>query len=477
MACFDCIGNEKNMKFKHWVEKCIQERKDSSLSTTQVIAIGFLAVILAGTFLLMLPCMNRFGQWTSFLDALFMSTTSVCVTGLSLVNIYEYWNFAGQAVILVLIQIGGIGVVALATLFLMLLGKKVTLKSRLLIQESYNMNSLAGLVKMTRKILRGIAIVESAGAILYCIQFIPEYGFARGIWISIFNSISAFCNAGMEVIGGDSLSAYVTNPLVNFVTMGLIVLGGIGFFVWWDVIDVIKKWRKTGIRNSLSKLNLHTKIVLVTTGGLIFLGAFFIFLLEYTNPATLGNLSLGGKIQAALFQSVTTRTAGFSTIDQDALRESSALISMIWMFIGGSPVGTAGGVKTVTVAMIVFSTMSVVRGEKEAIAFRRTIPRDSIRKAMAVFFISACAAVLMVVLISVVQDAPLMTLVYEVISALATVGLSRNFTAMLNPAARLIIIFCMYIGRIGPITMVIAFRIRGKKKNKINYPQEDVIVG
>ena len=379
--------------------------------------------------------------------------------------------------IMILIQIGGIGVVAMTILFLMILGKKVTLKSRLLIQESYNMNSLSGLVRVTRKILFGIVVVEAVGAILYCFHFIPRFGLVRGIWVSVFNSISAFCNAGIDVMGGNSLAAYVSDPLVNFVTMGLIVLGGIGFFVWWDVIKVIRKWRKTGIKNCFWKLNLHSKIVLVTTFFLIVVGAGLILLLEYTNPDTLGHMNIWQKIQAALFQSVTTRTAGFSTIDQAALRESSSLVSMLLMFIGGSPVGTAGGVKTMTIALIGASTLSVVRGEKEAVVFRRTIPKETVRKALAVFFICCSALVVMVILMSIVQEAPLLTIVYEVVSALATVGLSRNFTAMLNPAAKLIIIFCMYIGRIGPISMVIAFRIRGRKKNKVNYPQEEVIVG
>lgn len=466
------------MKPELWKEKKKQQKmRFNGLSSTQIIAFGFLGVILIGAFLLMLPCMNRTGQWTSFVDALFMSTTSVCVTGLSLVNVYEYWNFTGQLVILILIQIGGIGVVSMAILFLVLIGKKVSLKNRLLIQESYNMSTLSGLVRVTKKILKGICVVEVAGSLLYAFEFIPRYGLVRGIWISVFNSISAFCNAGMDVMGGDSLAAYVGNPLVNLVTMSLIIVGGIGFFVWWDVVDVIRKWKKTGLRFCMKKLNLHSKIVLVTTGLLIGIGTLFIFLLEYSNPETLGSLSFGEKIMAACFQSVTTRTAGFSTINQAGLRESSALISMILMFIGGSPVGTAGGIKTMTIALIGASTLSVIKGEKEAVVFHRTIPRDAIKKALAVFFISSCALVFMVVIISLVQEAPLLTLVYEVVSALATVGLSRNFTGILNQGAKLLIIFCMYIGRIGPITMVIAFRIRGKKKNKISYPEGEVIVG
>lgn len=447
------------------------------LTGTQVIALGFLSVILAGALLLMLPCMSRSGQWTSFVDALFMSTTSVCVTGLTLVNIYEYWNIFGQIVILILIQIGGIGVVALTILLLMIFRKKVTLKDRMLIQETYSANSMAGLVVLTRKILRGIAVVELAGTLLYMIQFVPEYGIVRGSWISLFMSVSAFCNAGMEITGGESLAAYVSNPLINFVTMGLIILGGIGFYVWWDIIYVVKKWWKTGVKNCFWKLKLHSKIVLTMTLSLILAGAGAVFILEYANPATLGSLSLADKVQAALFQSVTTRTAGFSSINQAEIRESTALVSSILMFIGGSPAGTAGGVKTMTIAMLFACTMGVVRGEKETVVYRRTVPKETVKKALAVFSISFAVFIFMIVVMSIAQPAPLVDLLYEVISALATVGLSRNLTGSLNLAGKLIIIICMYIGRIGPVSLVIAFRMRSKRKDRLNYSTEDVIVG
>ena len=447
------------------------------LTGTQVIALGFLGVIFIGTLFLMLPCMNRSGVWTPFTDALFMSTTSVCVTGLTLVNIFEYWNIFGQVVILLLIQIGGIGVVAMTILLLMIFKKKVTLKERMLIQESYSANSMAGLVDLTRKILIGIGFVELAGALFYAIQFVPEFGFLRGSWISLFMCVSAFCNAGMEVIGGDSLAAYVGNPLINGVTMSLIVIGGIGFYVWWDVIYVIRKWRKTGVKNCFWKLKLHTKIVLTMTVVLILTGAMSVFLLEYNNPATLGSLTFFEKIQASFFQSVTTRTAGFFTVDQAGLRESTALISSIFMFIGGSPAGTAGGVKTMTIAMMLAVTMSIIQGEKDTVVYRRTIPKETVRRALAVFIISIVSLIGMIVMMSIIQPAPLVDILYEVTSALATVGLSRNLTGSLNLGGKLIIILCMYIGRIGPISMVIAFRMRGKGKDKLNYVEEDIIVG
>ena len=447
------------------------------LSGTQVIALGFLAVIIAGTGLLMLPCMNRAGVWTSFVEALFMSTTSVCVTGLSLVNIFEYWNFWGQLVILILVQIGGIGVVAMSVLVMMIFRKKVTLKNRMLIQESYSIHSMRGLVNLTKRILTGIAIVEGTGAFLYAFYFVPRYGFPRGVWISVFQSISAFCNAGMEVIGGDSLTGYVSNPWINGVTMGLIVLGGIGFFVWWDLIRVGKKWGKQGPKSCFLKLQLHSKIVLTTTAILICLGTILVFLLEYNNPETLAGLGFFEKIQAALFQSVTTRTAGFYTVSQAGLRESTALVCSILMFIGGSPAGTAGGVKTMTIALLFACARGVVKGEKETVLFRRTIPGETVKRALAVFFISISVLLLMVVSISILEDAPFVTLLYEVTSALATVGLSRNYTSVLGLGGKLIIILCMYIGRIGPVSMVIAFRAKGKRKSRLEYAQEDVIVG
>lgn len=460
------------------MEKTIKKKRIGDVLTgTQVIALGFLGVILAGAFLLTLPCMTRSGEWTPFVDALFMSTTSVCVTGLSLVNLYEYWNILGQIVILLLIQIGGIGVVAMTILLLMIFKKKVTLRERMLIQESYSANSMAGLVSLTRRILMGIVVVELCGAAFYAIQFIPEFGLARGSWISLFMSVSAFCNAGMDITGGNSLTAYVSNPLVNGVTMSLIVLGGIGFYVWWDVMYVVKKWWKSGIKNCFWKLKLHSKIVLSMTAILILSGAAAVFLLEYSNPATLGNLSFFDKIQASLFQSVTTRTAGFTTVDQAALNESTALISTILMCVGGSPAGTAGGVKTMTIALLLACTLSIVKGEKETVVYRRTIPKETVKKALAVFMISLSVFVIMVVVMSVIQPAPLVDLIYEVGSALATVGLTRNLTTTLNFGGKLVIILCMYMGRIGPISMVIAFRMRGKRKDRFSYATEDVIVG
>lgn len=454
-----------------------KRRLSDRLTGTQVIALGFLMVILTGTLLLMLPCMNRQGIWTPFVDAMFMSTTSVCVTGLTLVNIYEYWNLFGQIVILMLIQIGGIGVVAMTILLMMIFRKKVSLKDRMLIQETYSANSMRGLVNLTRRILSGIALVEGIGAVCYAFYFIPEYGVLRGGWISIFMSISAFCNAGMEVVGGDSLTAFVGNPWINMVTMTLIVVGGIGFFVWWDIIDVAKKWRKNGLKKCFWKLNLHSKIVLTVTAVLVFGGAAAIFVLEYTNPATLGGLNFFEKIQAALFQSVTTRTAGFYTINQANFRETSSLLGVLLMFIGGSPAGTAGGVKTMTIALLIACTMSVVKGEKDTVMYRRAIPAETVRKALAVFSISVFAVVFMTIVMTMVEKAPLLTVLYEVASALATVGLSMNFSSLLSFWGKFIIIFCMYIGRIGPISLVIAFRMRGKRKDKLNYAREEVIVG
>jgi trk system potassium uptake protein TrkH len=259
--------------------------------------------------------------------------------------------------------------------------------------------------------------------------------------------------------------------------MSLIVIGGIGFYVWWDVIYVIRKWRKTGVKNCFWKLKLHTKIVLTMTVVLILTGAMSVFFLEYNNPATLGSLTFFEKIQASFFQSVTTRTAGFFTVDQAGLRESTALISSIFMFIGGSPAGTAGGVKTMTIAMMLAVTMSIIQGEKDTVVYRRTIPKETVRRALAVFIISIVSLIGMIVMMSIIQPAPLVDILYEVTSALATVGLSRNLTGSLNLGGKLIIILCMYIGRIGPISMVIAFRMRGKGKDKLNYVEEDIIVG
>lgn len=456
-----------------------QEKKKRELSTTQLIALGFLTAILVGTILLMLPVSSAAGEMTSFTEALFTATTSVCVTGLVVVDTSAHWSLFGQSVILLLIQCGGLGIMSFTTFLMLLIGRNVTLKNRLLLEDAFNLNTLKGLVKFLKRVVKGTLIVEAVGAVLYCLVFIPRFGLRKGIFVSVFNAVSAFCNAGMDIIGSNSLTDYVGNPLVNFVTMLLIILGGIGFIVWWDVLRVLKMIRTGEIKAGqfFKKLSLHSKIVLMMTLILIVAGAVLVFLLEYNNPGTLGGLSFGTKIQAALFQSVTTRTAGFLTIPQQELRDSTSLICMIFMFIGGSPVGTAGGIKTTTAALLLIAAWSMVRGNQDATAFQRTIPQANVRKALAVIIISFLAMILATVVLLTFEEGAFMDIMYETISAIGTVGLTRNYTMALNEIGRYIIILLMYLGRIGPISLAIAFSFKQKQGSMVTYPKEEVTVG
>ncbi len=451
----------------------------TGLTTTQIIAFGFLAGILIGTFLLMLPVASADGSWTPMVDAGFTATTSICVTGLVTVNTMEHWSFFGQAVILLLIQFGGLGVVTFTTTVLLLLRKRITLKERLLIQDAYNLDTLRGLVKLTIQILKGTLFIEGIGACLYMFQFIPEFGVPYGIWASVFNAVSAMCNAGMDIVGEYSLMPYQTSVLINFTTMALIIMGGIGFPVWWDVLRVIKEKRKRRytVRKMLSKLGLHSKIVISVTAILIFGGALVIFLLEYTNPNTIGSMNLWQKGMASLFQSVTTRTAGFLTVPQEALRDTTSFICILLMFVGGSPSGTAGGVKTTTVAMMVLAVISVIKGREDTEGFHRKISSNLVKKGMAVVLISLAVLVTSVICLSLAESGNFLEIFYECTSALATVGLSKGMTPNLSNAGKLILIVTMYIGRIGPITMALFFNRSRKKGQHRSLPEGSILVG
>lgn len=454
-----------------------RHRRKKEFTTTRIIALGFLGTIIIGTLLLMLPVSAASGEMTNFIDSLFTATTSVCVTGLVTVPTYAHWSVLGQVVIALLVQVGGLGVITFTMLFLMALGKRIGLKQRLLIQDAYNLDTIQGMVILIKKILKGTLIVEGVGALLYMTVFIPEFGWI-GIWKSVFNAISAFCNAGMDVLGPDSLAPYVANPIVNITTMLLIILGGIGFPVWWSVLDMLCRRRRKHrtLFTGAHHLPLHTKMVLFMTLSLIVGGALLIFLLEYNNPETLGNLPWWQKIQAALFQSVTTRTAGFLTISQAGLRKATAMICCLLMFIGGSPSGTAGGVKTTTVAILVLTVISIIKGRNDTEMFGRKINGNLVRRALSIFMVSFGVMLLAVVALAIVQPGDFMDCLFEVISAIATVGLTRDFTTELTVAGRIIIILTMYIGRIGPISLALFFNSR-RFVNLKTYPEEKVGVG
>lgn len=450
-------------------------------NSLQIMAPGFMGVILLGAFLLMLPACNANGQWLNFTDALFTACTCVCVTGLMTVVPAAQFALPGKLVLLVLIQIGGWGVIVCALWLLVLLKRKISLNARVIIHDYFNMNTMSGVVRMLIYVVKGSLVVEGVGALCYAFTFVPKYGLLRGLWYSVFHAVSAFCNAGVDILGDSSLIKYVGNPWINLITMALIVVGGLGFMVWRDMGGLIKNlWRrKISWRKGVRMLSLHTKIVLIMTGALIVLGTLFFFAAEYGNPETLGPLPLWQKWIAALFQSVTTRTAGFCSVSQAGLREASKFVSCMLMFIGGSPASTAGGVKTVTVAVLILTCWSILKGHTDTECLKRKVAATTVRMAIAVYAMGMMAVLVGTVLISLLEpDLELINILYEVISANATVGLTADVTPGLSTASKYVIIFLMYVGRIGPVTlpMLMAAKL-GKKNDKRTLPQEHIVVG
>lgn len=436
---------------------------------------GFLIAILIGSILLSLPISSATGEAVPYLDALFTAATSTCVTGLVTLPVLSTWSTFGHVVILVLIQIGGLGVVTIMSGLMISLHKKIGIKDRLLIQDAFNLSSLSGLVRFTKNVIIGTMVIEGIGALLYMTVFIPEFG-VKGIWISIFNAVSAFCNAGIDIVSENSLCEYALDPMINFTTCMLIILGGVGYIVWWDVIRVMKNVRKLKYK-CFQHLTLHSKIALCTTGILIIVGTMAIFAFEYGNPQTIGAYSLIEKLEVSFFQSVTTRTAGFATIPQQNLTNGSAIICLLLMFIGGSPVGTAGGIKTVTFAVLLASMVSAIKNKNEVVLFNRNIARQTIGKAVAVTGMSFLILFTSAILLSAVTEADALDIVYETVSAAATVGLTRNLTPFLNKFGKVIIIATMYLGRVGPISLAVAFNTKKQSPNIIKNPTEEISVG
>lgn len=443
-----------------------------------IILLGFLVVILIGTLLLTLPLSSSSGKWTDPVTALFTAATCTCVTGLTVVDTFSYWSLFGKVIILLLIQTGGFGVVTLTTGLLILMKKRITLEDRLILESAFNLDNIHGLVRFMIWVVKGTFLVEGIGALLSLPVFVPEFGL-KGIWISVFHSISAFCNAGIDIIGSSSLAAYSTNIWLNLVTMLLIILGGLGFLVWKDLTEMVRRRFQTGLplKNCFHHLSLHSKITLTATGFFIISGALLFLLLEWNNPATIGGIpGIGARLTAGFFQSVTTRTAGFFTFSQADMRPASFLVSSILMFVGGSSIGTAGGVKTSTVFLMVLATITVIRGNSQITAFKRGISKNLIFRAIAIITISMLTLLSVTTLLCVISGDSLSRVLYETASALATVGLSCGVTGELGVWGHLILIVCMYLGRVGPISLAIAFSDDKKNKNYL-LPEQNITIG
>ncbi len=456
----------------------LRKRRPNSL---KIAAAGFLGVILVGALLLMLPVCNADGHFLNFIDALFTACTCVCVTGLVTVVPAVQFTLPGKAVMLVLIQIGGWGVIVCVMALLVLLKKRISISERALIHDNFGSNSLSGVVRLLLYVVKGSLLVEGIGALGYACQFVPQYGFVRGLWYSVFHAVSAFCNAGIDLLGDTSLAAYVTNPWMNFVTAFLIISGGLGFVVWKDLSAFFKNWfgKHRDLTRCLRSFSLHSKLVLTVTAALLLIGTLFFFFVEYDNPQGLGPLSVGQKLLAAFFQSVTTRTAGFYTIPQVSLRQVSKFFGCLLMFVGGSPMSTAGGIKTVTAAVLLLTCWSILRGRSDTEVFRRQIAASSIRIALTVFAMSFLCVLSGVILVSLQEpEIPFIDVLYEVVSAVATVGLSADVTPSLHTDSKCVIIFLMYAGRIGPVTLPTLLAKRLKNRGgKWTLPEEHIIVG
>jgi trk system potassium uptake protein TrkH len=456
-----------------------KKARSMKMNTMQKIAFGFLFGILLGSILLWLPISNQ--TPIRYWDALFTSVTAVCVTGLVTVVPATQFTLFGKWVLLILIQVGGLGVIACVIAFSLFMHKKITLKERVVIQEAYNLDTLSGVVRFIRRILKGTFVVEAVGAICYAFVFVPKYGMRMGIFYAIFQSVSAFCNAGVDILGGSSYQEYVMSFLVNATTMFLIVLGGLGFPTWTDLLHTIRMARKQQIPREKvwKKLQLQTKIVLTMTGSVLAIGIVGIFVLEYHNPDTIGELSFAGKWLVSCFQAITTRTAGFATISQEALTPAAMILSSVMMFIGGSPAGTAGGVKTTTVAMLIVTVLCVVKGKKDTECFGRKVDSMVVRTGISIVFLTFMAWILGVIMIVALEpEQPMLFVMYEVSSAVSTAGLSANLTSNLGMMSQAILMVLMYIGRIGPITMALVFAGKQQAGDQIReLPEKHVMLG
>jgi trk system potassium uptake protein TrkH len=428
------------------------------MNTMQKIALGFLGVIFLGALILWLPISNK--KPIEFADALFTSVSAVCVTGLVTITPSAQFTIFGKGILLLLIQTGGLGVIACTMAFFLFIKKKITMRERVVIQQAYNLDTLTGMVQFIIRILRGTFVVEGIGALFYAIKFVPEFGLIKGGAYAVFHSVSAFCNAGIDILGKSSYMNYVKSPIIGITTMFLIIMGGLGFPVWHDIYANTKSVlsKEQPARRLFTRLKLQTKIVLSMTVVLIVAGILGFFALEFHNERTMGGLNVFQKLLASAFQSVTTRTAGFASVSQDGLTAGSKLLSCILMFIGGSPAGTAGGVKTTTAAMLMLTCISVITGKKDTECFGRKIEPSIVRSGISIVLLTFTLWLSGVLVITVLEpQVDFLNIMFEATSAIATVGLSADLTPDLNRASQIVLMILMYVGRIGPITMALVF--------------------
>lgn len=437
------------------------------LSPPQILVLGFASIIMIGALLLMLPISSTSGNSLQFIDALFTATSATCVTGLIVMDTGTSFTIFGKTVIMVLIQIGGLGFMTMASLFALVLKRKISLRDRLILQEAMNQGSMEGIVRLIRRVLIYSLVIEGSAAILLALRWAFDMPLGRAIYFGIFHAVSMFNNAGFDIFGDyRSLTGYVYDPLVNIVVMFLIVSGGIGFIVMSDLVE----FRKT------RRLSLHSKVVLFTTTALILIGALVIFIFEFTNTRTLGSLNFGGKILSAFFQSVSPRTAGANTVDIAGLRQATQFFMVILMFIGASPGSTGGGIKTTTFMIIIGAVIAMLRGREDIVLFRYRLAQERILKALTITLLALLLVVSVSMVLSTTEDSNFLMILFETTSAFATVGLSMGLTPELSIIGKVLICLTMFAGRLGPLTLAYAL---GPKQGKVlyKYPEGKIIIG
>lgn len=445
------------------------------------IVISFATVIFIGSLLLTLPISNLESSETTYFDNLFTAVSMVCVTGLFTLPVATSFTVFGQIVCIILMQIGGIGLMTILATFLMRMGRKMSFSDTIAVKESLNRDELGDFKIYLASIIKYTAIIEGTGMLLLSIRFIPEFGYASGLFVSLFIAVSAFCNAGFDNIGAYSLQEYVHDPLINLVVTTLIILGGIGFSVWFDVThnvqSIIKNKCKSGWKRSYRMLKIHTRLAINMTLGLIVVGTLVFLAVEWNNPNSIGNFTFGEKVLTSFFQTVTMRTAGFATIDFELVKPFSLLFFIGTMFIGGSPGGAAGGIKTTTFALVVLLIISEIKGQKHVNYAHHTIPIELIRRAIVVIatftlFLLAGVSILMLV-----EDQPFLYLLFEAVSALATVGVSVNLTPELSHISQVVLMILMFVGRIGPITILLSLSRKSRKTKDQLYAKTTILIG
>ncbi|MGE5561027.1 MAG: TrkH family potassium uptake protein [Chloroflexota bacterium] len=435
------------------------------LAPAQVLVLGFAAVILAGAILLTLPISSQAHVRTPFIDALFTATSATCVTGLIVVNTATHWSTFGQLVILALIQIGGLGIMTMATLFALMVGRRISFRERILIQEGIGKLDVAGVVKLTKYILASTFIIEGTGALILFIRWLRDLPPAKAAYFGIFHAISSFCNAGFD-LWGDSLVRFVDDVTVNLVIGGLIIVGGLGFYVLADI------WK----HRRFSALNLHSKVVIRATVFLIIAGTVLMYVLEMNNPATLGPLSFKGKVLASWFAAVTPRTAGYNSINVGAMTDAGLFLTIVLMFIGASPGSTGGGIKTTTFTTLLLAVWTTITGKSEVETFQRRLAREVIDKALVISMISLLLLLSVTLVLAATQPARFLAVLFEATSGFGTVGLSMGITPTLTTLGKSLIILLMYAGRVGPLTLAMALTIRHSQAN-IRLPEDRVVIG